>query len=1459
MSSASLVDGSWYYVLLALGVATGVYRTIGHIVEHVGYELEYSRQQEEHRRRRKAWHDGPIGELGRLGTASTLSEETLQQLALGPNYGTRKAATELLIDRAMQPQMLKTIITSASDTTDEIQQRQAARVLFMLAQAPWRLGRIAQHGGLEVLIACLGTNDREIARGAATALAEFVGPADADVARENMQAAADRELLQALQTQLLAGAVGEADATTLAVCVGMARQYAQRARFGVQMGALGLAGALLGVARRALADAELLQAAMEGVVRLCTCAEATGRVQQMEQLVEQGAVDVVAGCVMQADRNAASWGIGLLHELVSRGVGKTALARRTGLVRRLCRRLATSKYAYTNQLILRALWCLGSEGDAVLTELAQPSSLRRVLAVLALEDDAEARQWSVLLLGRVAALPSAHAWLVASPLPRVLRDMAERVLPGQRAVLLPEIANIIARLCHSIALAPQLAHHTVLADACRALATCDVENARLAALMALINASATSREFLRLAVTRAVRQQIVRMATDFDRELPRTYAAKALAALLAAAAVPSEMVVHRALVPFLSRVTTCLRAVYTPVLDDAPCNPWPTSQLPEDSYSAQRLIPHLHAAAVLCSALHLRLATEQRIHGHALAATAAIALPPLFAFQQGVLTQLALSLRFLLGVNAEVAAFVGACDPAKISDIDTLLFPARADNKRSVRHHTMRLAVDAFVGAYYLPCRADSHFIAAAADSRALLCSNVSHKLCLNSTTAAAAAAPWLDTHVPRRSGRGGREGDFDGGMENPRLRCMFPLLNATLGALAELLNPALQVQPPHVARQTLWLARIIYHELPPLRASVMRVLSMIDCRALSASDATGLASLCAAYLVDHAPASRAFAETAALARQLCPRSAAAPASSLDSGSDSVATQIVLDLSSLAWREWLTALSPCFGVNSDAEHPSDMYFSLYPETQPAVQQQLAHVYARYALDRYVAGWVSSDELYACVDAPGASTQPGPWIVDRSGPRGAAQPPTPAHGLDADPADLSIASTAPIASPGIRPPSPFPDSIIDIDVAPSVLAGASAAQPSLIAEPGIHFHNQAPLFPGFVVLADGRTIWNSSWKFESVRMRTGIDGRLGGVHRFYVRLLTSGLMQIGWCSNLCGFHPESGEGVGDDYESVAYDGFRERKWYGTSEEKRYGERWEAGDIIAAELDLDNDRVSFYRNSNPLGLAFGINEHGSIEGVESGFQGLSRDRTWYPAFSFASEQGLVFLGAEDPIHNIPRSSSSPVENILIEVLETHSLRQPAANHGKNVELSTTSVEDLRDLGIVKAYRLRFEFQDLDTMPCFALTLPAGMGRITVGPLTDPATLSTYLQPQWWAVWTDAGPDKGCAGRIESLALRYTPASEMREWFARAAAGDADVRQRNVLTSVVPSSSWIYIVVLADGRLCIASVCDNMPLGSATPVVFDIGPEAASAYVGPNGHMWLPTASPAMISFELQPICV
>ncbi|KAJ2464886.1 hypothetical protein EV174_006742, partial [Coemansia sp. RSA 2320] len=254
-----------------------------------------------------------------------------------------------------------------------------------------------------------------------------------------------------------------------------------------------------------------------------------------------------------------------------------------------------------------------------------------------------------------------------------------------------------------------------------------------------------------------------------------------------------------------------------------------------------------------------------------------------------------------------------------------------------------------------------------------------------------------------------------------------------------------------------------------------------------------------------------------------------------------------------------------------------------------------------------------------------------------------------------------------------------------------------------------YYNNAPYFPAFVALADGCTVWNSSWKFESARMRTGIDGRLGGVYRFQVQLLTSGLLQIGWCTDRCSFYPESGEGVGDDFESVAYDGYRQRKWHGTAEEKAYGEKWRAGDVIAAELDLDNDRVVFYRNGVSLGLAFGTNDQGTIEGGECGFKGLARDRTWYPAFSLASEQGLVFLGsgssAEQPLLRRSGDVYKPIDKMLgvDSGADTLSGSKDGSEIGQASKASgdiSAIIRELRLLGVTKAFKIRFEFQDLDT---------------------------------------------------------------------------------------------------------------------------------------------------------------
>lgn len=74
-------------------------------------------------------------------------------------------------------------------------------------------------------------------------------------------------------------------------------------------------------------------------------------------------------------------------------------------------------------------------------------------------------------------------------------------------------------------------------------------------------------------------------------------------------------------------------------------------------------------------------------------------------------------------------------------------------------------------------------------------------------------------------------------------------------------------------------------------------------------------------------------------------------------------------------------------------------------------------------------------------------------------------------------------------------------------------------------------------------------------------------------RYEVTLATAGIQQVGWATLSCHFTTE--EGVGDSYNSYAYDGKRRRKWNMSSSE--YGERWAAGDVVGVGLDLDAREV------------------------------------------------------------------------------------------------------------------------------------------------------------------------------------------------------------------------------------------------------------------------------------------
>lgn len=93
------------------------------------------------------------------------------------------------------------------------------------------------------------------------------------------------------------------------------------------------------------------------------------------------------------------------------------------------------------------------------------------------------------------------------------------------------------------------------------------------------------------------------------------------------------------------------------------------------------------------------------------------------------------------------------------------------------------------------------------------------------------------------------------------------------------------------------------------------------------------------------------------------------------------------------------------------------------------------------------------------------------------------------------------------------------------------------------------------------------VWEGKWMYE-------------------VMLETAGIQQVGWATIACPFTDRMG--VGDAEDSYAFDGKRVKKW--NEEDEAYGQPWVVGDVIGCCIDLDEDKILFYRNGISLGVAF-----------------------------------------------------------------------------------------------------------------------------------------------------------------------------------------------------------------------------------------------------------------------------
>lgn len=99
---------------------------------------------------------------------------------------------------------------------------------------------------------------------------------------------------------------------------------------------------------------------------------------------------------------------------------------------------------------------------------------------------------------------------------------------------------------------------------------------------------------------------------------------------------------------------------------------------------------------------------------------------------------------------------------------------------------------------------------------------------------------------------------------------------------------------------------------------------------------------------------------------------------------------------------------------------------------------------------------------------------------------------------------------------------------------------------------------------------------------------GVKG--GGKWYHEVTLDTNSQMLLGFVTGGCNMEPNNGQGLGSDALSWGWDGYNAQRVSGGKTES-YGERqWKVGDVIGVLLDLDQRKVSYFRNGVACGVAF-----------------------------------------------------------------------------------------------------------------------------------------------------------------------------------------------------------------------------------------------------------------------------
>eukprot|EP01118_Nematostelium_gracile_P009876 TRINITY_DN3344_c0_g2_i1.p1 TRINITY_DN3344_c0_g2~~TRINITY_DN3344_c0_g2_i1.p1 ORF type:complete len:505 (+),score=156.68 TRINITY_DN3344_c0_g2_i1:331-1845(+) len=109
------------------------------------------------------------------------------------------------------------------------------------------------------------------------------------------------------------------------------------------------------------------------------------------------------------------------------------------------------------------------------------------------------------------------------------------------------------------------------------------------------------------------------------------------------------------------------------------------------------------------------------------------------------------------------------------------------------------------------------------------------------------------------------------------------------------------------------------------------------------------------------------------------------------------------------------------------------------------------------------------------------------------------------------------------------------------------------------------------------------VTNGSNNYNTFAWAKGNVKVSAGKWYFEVRIVTTGQIQVGWCTH--SYNPKTNTG-----DAWTVDGYKQHKIRNNGAGNPYGEIWNNGDIIGCSLDIEGKTIQFSKNGKDMGVAF-----------------------------------------------------------------------------------------------------------------------------------------------------------------------------------------------------------------------------------------------------------------------------